>query len=95
MYTQVGSCPHCGAPIYSPSVWHGITPPPPTYSCACVPQSKVVTTTNTIRIDNDIKGLGEIQKNIEDKIGKENMDIIFNAQTIKSDKINFKMAEIK
>ena len=20
-YTQVGTCPHCGAPIYSPTVW--------------------------------------------------------------------------
>jgi len=31
----VGFCPHCGAPIYAPSVWHGITPPPSTYSCMC------------------------------------------------------------
>lgn len=35
MNQQVGSCPKCGAPIYSPSVWHGITPPPVTYTCSC------------------------------------------------------------
>ena len=31
----VGSCPQCGAPIYSPNIWHGVTPPPITYSCIC------------------------------------------------------------
>ena len=35
MNTQTGSCPKCGAPIYSPSVWHGIVPPPPQYTCGC------------------------------------------------------------
>ena len=35
MNTIVGNCPHCGAPIYTPTVWHGITPPPVTYSCMC------------------------------------------------------------
>ena len=34
-YTTVGHCPRCGAPIYSPMIWHGITPPPAQYSCAC------------------------------------------------------------
>lgn len=33
--TIVGHCPVCGAPIYSPTVWHGINPPPPTYTCYC------------------------------------------------------------
>lgn len=34
-YAKVGSCPKCGAPIYSPSIWHGVTPPPVSYSCSC------------------------------------------------------------
>lgn len=32
----VGHCPKCGAPIYVPFMWHGITPPEAMYSCACV-----------------------------------------------------------
>lgn len=50
-FTMISSCPWCGAPIYAPSVWHGITPPPATYSCSCVPQPKVVTTT-TLKIND-------------------------------------------
>lgn len=34
-YVVAGYCPHCGAPLYVPSAWWGITPPPVTYSCAC------------------------------------------------------------
>ena len=45
MNTKVGSCPKCGAPIYAPTVWHGILPPPPIYTCGCVEQPKVITTT--------------------------------------------------
>jgi len=33
--TITGCCPKCGAPIYAPSVWQGITPPPITYTCMC------------------------------------------------------------
>lgn len=47
MWTTVGSCPKCGAPIYAPSVWHGITPPPNTYSCACNPHAAGTTYTTT------------------------------------------------
>jgi len=46
-YTQVGACPHCGAPIYVPQVWHGTMPPPPVYSCECVPHSTTYATTCT------------------------------------------------
>ena len=53
MLTQVGSCPHCGAPIYSPTVWHGITPPPAQYTCHCVPHANTVTTADTIDISNE------------------------------------------
>jgi len=35
MYTQVGQCPKCGSPIYAPSSWMGVTPPPSKYSCSC------------------------------------------------------------
>lgn len=35
MYEIVGHCPKCGAPIYAPSMWHGIIPPPSQYSCNC------------------------------------------------------------
>ena len=34
-HTIVGYCPRCGAPIYSPMVWMGVTPPPHEYTCAC------------------------------------------------------------
>lgn len=33
--TQTGSCPTCGAPIYTPRVWFGILPPLPEYTCLC------------------------------------------------------------
>jgi len=35
MFTVVGHCPHCGAPIYTSGVWMGVTPPPNYYSCNC------------------------------------------------------------
>lgn len=35
MYTTIGTCPRCGAPIYTYAVWHAVTPPPPIYSCQC------------------------------------------------------------
>ncbi len=35
MYTQTSTCPKCGAPIYVPTMWHAVTPPPSSYSCNC------------------------------------------------------------
>ncbi len=35
MYSIVGNCPHCGAPIYSYMYWNGVIPPTPIYSCVC------------------------------------------------------------
>ncbi len=35
MYTQVGQCPKCGAPVYAPSVWGGVLPPPSHRTCGC------------------------------------------------------------
>ena len=48
MYTSVGTCPTCGAPIWTPTNWMSITPPPIQYSCDCH-QSKthIYTTTGT------------------------------------------------
>ena len=34
-WNVVSNCPSCGAPIYVPGVWSGITPPPPTFTCVC------------------------------------------------------------
>jgi hypothetical protein len=46
--TIVGHCPKCGAPLYSPSMWMGVTSPPVSYSCACNgPNAPRVYTTNT------------------------------------------------
>lgn len=45
-YAVVGHCPKCGAPIYVPSVWISITPPPNTYSCNCIPQPQIRTSTS-------------------------------------------------
>lgn len=32
---EVGNCTKCGAPVYQPMIWHGILPPPVSYSCNC------------------------------------------------------------
>jgi len=49
MYTPVGACPHCGAPLYAPTVWMGIIPPPSIPSCMCnfnTNMQKISTTTS-------------------------------------------------
>ena len=49
MYTIVGQCPKCGAPIYVESPWWGVTPPPNKYSCSCgiALQPKIIISDNT------------------------------------------------
>jgi hypothetical protein len=47
MNTIVGSCPKCGAPIYSPTVWMSILPPPPIYTCNCVASGNSTIISNT------------------------------------------------
>lgn len=54
MNTQVGSCPKCGAPIYVPTMWHSIMPPPPIYTCSCAGHVNA-TTTDRIVIRPDTK----------------------------------------
>lgn len=51
-YSIVGSCPHCGSPIYSPAVWGGTTPPPAQRSCNCVPPQWGWSST-TITVDGE------------------------------------------
>lgn len=55
MHTQCGSCPKCGAPIWVPSSWMAIVPPPVTYSCACFPQTTYTTTTITTNTSTTLK----------------------------------------
>lgn len=52
MYTQVGTCPKCGAPIYVPTIWHAVIPPPPRYSCACFGVDAEKYATSTYAGDN-------------------------------------------
>ena len=49
-YTQVGACPKCGAPIYSPSVWGGICHPPVQHSCACNAGVVIYTTSTSFEL---------------------------------------------
>ena len=46
MNVQTSACPVCGAPIYAQSPWWGVTPPPPIYTCECVPRTKYEWTTD-------------------------------------------------
>ena len=47
MKTQIGSCPKCGAPIYVPTAWWGINPPPNEFTCSCNPQPNILITNTT------------------------------------------------
>lgn len=46
-FTIVGNCKKCGAPIYAPTVWNGICPPPSQYSCSCFSEQGTGQYTNT------------------------------------------------
>lgn len=35
MYSVVGHCPKCGAPVYAPTTWGSVVPPASQPSCAC------------------------------------------------------------
>mgnify|MGYP007031208556 FL=1 len=54
-YTIASYCPKCGAPIYVPTVWHGILPPPNMYSCGCFPSARTMTEMH-IKTDPCFKG---------------------------------------
>ena len=73
-YNQVGACPHCGAPIYSPGAWWGIMPPPVTYSCYCAGQPAAIVTSNfefwvkpkEIGIDLKNRSFADLEKQIDE-----------------------------
>lgn len=46
-YTIVGACPRCGAPVYAPSVYHSILPPPSYPSCNCAVRQQITISTGT------------------------------------------------
>jgi len=48
-WTQVGTCPKCGAPMYVPMVWHGVLPPTPRRSCGCFPPQTIITSGTSTR----------------------------------------------
>jgi hypothetical protein len=54
--TIVGHCPHCGAPIYSPTVWHGVIPPAVIYSCNCVRHPGVLWSNNSANYGKTTSG---------------------------------------
>lgn len=54
-YTQVGSCPKCGAPVYCESPWWGTVPPPSTYTCACYGTGAQQVTTTGVFIDPEVE----------------------------------------
>ena len=57
----VGSCPKCGAPIYSYNgVWLGITPPPVTHTCTCNQQLNHYITITEISNNTGIGEMGGI-----------------------------------
>lgn len=82
MFSIVGACPICGAPMYVPMVWHGIIPPPVTRSCGCFPDKKYeyatsaeATSLHTSDLDNSrtkpkkvLVPYDEHEKNIHDLI---------------------------
>lgn len=46
-HTQVGSCPRCGSPIYAPTFYWSILPPPTTKTCSCFPEPRTIITNTT------------------------------------------------
>lgn len=58
-YVIVDHCPKCGAPIWVPSNWWSILPPPPMYTCACAPRLKIITTTSTYVVSEELARRGE------------------------------------
>jgi hypothetical protein len=88
MYTQIGACPKCGAPIYTYSVWHAITPPPSFPTCCCNPGLVDIHTYTTSKVylnsNEDASGdyveLSEIEKRIvamyRERISAEDKEIL-------------------
>jgi hypothetical protein len=43
MYTKIGECPRCGAPIWTHSVSHSILPSTLIYTCMCFANDRAYT----------------------------------------------------
>lgn len=54
-FTQIGSCPKCGMPIWAPLAWSGILPPPSTPTCGCFPTMLATTISNTSEAPDEEK----------------------------------------
>ena len=52
MYSIVGNCPRCGAPIYAPTINYSILPPPSRHSCNCFAGGSVYVTGTGQEITN-------------------------------------------
>lgn len=77
MYTQVGSCPHCGAPIYSPAFWMGVCPPPVTHTCQCVPHPQTEVSTGTSEYPSKLEqSLSDNDKEIYNECLKKTNNLI-------------------
>lgn len=88
MYVVNGYCTKCGAPIYSPNVWHSITPPPSYHSCNCFSSVSTYTSTNTkpcvFNININIENIKEDQ-NINEllkEVTKRLQEYVDNNQSI-------------
>jgi len=59
---KTGECRMCGAPIYVPSIWYGINPPPIEHTCGCKGTETVTTaqTTDTMNVVGCTCGLCKI-----------------------------------
>jgi len=62
MYTQIGTCPQCGSPIYTYMIWHGTIPPPSIRSCQCVRDDYQITIDTDTVTPNYMGGTGRAQQ---------------------------------
>lgn len=74
MYPVVGSCPQCGAPIYSSLNWCAVITPPLIYSCVC---NKVQQKTIVCKTTGQGKSEGVFKNNVP-VIGEMRQKLIDN-----------------
>ena len=66
MYTRVGECCYCGAPIYMMLMWMAMVLPPSCPSCSCVVRRDVTYTNQVIRAVHPIIHMMEEQSYARD-----------------------------
>lgn len=70
-FSKTGSCPRCGAAIWSPQTWSKTDiPPPSTYSCLCFGEDKSKIILPTPSNAQVIASLGEKILDLEKKVSK-------------------------